>query len=155
TRVPRSALVPGALLAGLALWDLTSAAWAPDTEGAVVEFDRTALYLGIYVLAVLAARPRALRHWIDGLAAAIVAVAVVALVSRFFPGTFPGRGLAASLPNAAGRLSFPVGYWNGLGTLVGLAVPLLLFSALEGGRVRRLASIGVLPALAGALYLTS
>jgi hypothetical protein len=155
TPIPRSALVPGSLLAGLALWDLASAAWAADTEGAIVEFDRTALYLGIYVLVVLAASRGSLGHWIDGLSAAIVAVTAVALVSRFFPGTFPGRGLAANLPGAAPRLSFPIGYWNGLGTLVGLAVPLLLFSAIDGGRARRLASIGVLPALAGALYLTS
>jgi O-antigen ligase len=155
TRPPRSALVPGSLLAALALWDLASVAWASDTEGAVLEFDRTALYLGIYVLVVLAARPRAVRHWIDGLTWGIVGVTGVALVARFFPGTFPGRGLAESLPGDAARLSFPVDYWNGLGTLIGLAVPLLLVSALAGGRARRLASIGVLPALGVALYLTS
>jgi O-Antigen ligase len=155
TRLPRSALIPGSLLAALAVWDLASAAWASDTEGAVIEFARTSLYLGVYVLVVLAAAPRALRRWIDGLAGGIVAVTAVALTARFFPGTFPGRGLAESLPSAAARLSFPVGYWNGLGTLIGLAVPLLLFSAVAGGRVRRLASIGVVPALGVALYLTS
>jgi O-Antigen ligase len=153
--VPRSALVPGSLLAALAFWDLASAAWASDTEGAVLEFDRTSLYLGIYVLVVLAARPRSLRSWSDGLAWGIVAVGVIALTARFFPGSFPGRGVAESLPGAATRLSFPVGYWNGLGTLVGLAVPLLIVSSLSGGRARRLVSIGALPALGVVLYLTS
>ena len=154
-RSMRAAAVPGLLLAALAGWSVLSAAWSASAEDAVVEFDRTSLYLGIYVLVVFAARPGRLGAWIDGLALAIVATAGVALVSRLFPGSFPARGLPALLPSASTRLSFPVDYWNGLGILTGIAVPLLVHSALAGGRARRMLSIGVVPALGAVLYLTS
>ncbi len=154
-RSQRSAVIPGLLLAALAVWALVSATWNASTEDAVVEFDRTALYLGIYVLVVLAARPDRLERWLDGLTIAIVATAAVALTSRLFPGSFPGRGVPSFLPSASTRLSFPVGYWNGLGILVGLGFPLLVYSALAGGRTRRMVSVGVLPALGAVLYLTS
>ena len=45
------------------------------------------------------------------------------------PGSFPGRGLAEELPSAATRLSFPLGYWNGLGVFLGLGFRLLVYSA--------------------------
>jgi hypothetical protein len=157
----RAALVPGMLLAALAAWDLASTGWASNAEGAFDEFDRTALYLGIYLLVVLVARRHLLGAWIDGLAVGISATGIVALVSRLFPGTFPARNLLVLLPSAATRLSFPLDYWNGLGIFVGLAFPLLLHSATPahsvrlGGRVRRACSLAVLPALGVAVYLTS
>src|SRR5206468_9841950 len=67
----------------------------------------------------------------------------------------PHRGLPAALPNAAGRLSFPLDYWNGLGICVGLGVPLLLASALDADPRRRALAVGVLPALGAVVYLTS
>src|SRR5439155_4791696 len=136
-------------------WNLASAAWSSSAEDAFAEFDRTALYLGIYVLTVVAADRRRLARWVDGLALAITAIALVALVSRLFPGSFPNRGLPAFLPNAADRLSFPLDYWNGLGILVAIAFPLLLASALAADRRRRALAIGVVPALGAAVYLTS
>src|SRR5919197_1147452 len=48
-----------------------------------------------------------------GLLLGLTVTAAVALVSRLFPGLFSARGLPEFLPNAATRLSFPVGYWNG------------------------------------------
>jgi O-antigen ligase len=154
-RLSRVAFIPALLLAALAGWDLASAAWSASAERAFAEFDRTALYLGIYVLVVLASRPGRLLPWIDGLTIAIVATAAVALTSRFAPGTFPARGLANGLPGSSTRLSFPVDYWNGLGTLVGVAIPLLLCRVAGAGRARRLVSIGVVPALGAVVYLTS
>jgi hypothetical protein len=154
-RLTRAAVVPGALLAAFAAWDLASTAWSASAEDAFVEFDRTALYLGIYLLVVLAADPHGLMGWVDGLAVAIAAIGVVALVSRLFPGSFPHRGLTTALPNAAGRLSFPLDYWNGLGIFVALGVPLLLAAALDAGPRRRALVAGVLPALGAVVYLTS
>jgi hypothetical protein len=154
-RVPRGAVVPGALLALFAGWVLASAAWSSSAEDAFAEFDRAALYLGIYAVAVLAAGSRLLARSIDGLTVAIAAIGLVALISRLFPGSFPSRGLPKVLPNASARLSFPLGYWNGLGIFVGLAFPLLLHSALGGGRGRRASAVGVMPALGTAVYLTS
>ena len=68
-------------------------------------------------------------RWCDGLAIGICGVVAVALISRFAPDTFSDRGAAEVLPGAVVRLSFPLGYWNGLAILAALAVPLLLRSA--------------------------
>ena len=97
-RIPRAAFVTGALLAAFAAWDLISTAWAPSAERAFNEFDRTALYLGAFVIVVVASRDDRLGRWLDGLALAIVATAIVALVSRLFPGSFPIPGPADAAP---------------------------------------------------------
>src|SRR5829696_2592215 len=154
-RVPRGAVVTGGLLALFAGWSLASTAWASSAEDAFAEFDRTLLYLGVYVLTVVAAGRGQLARWVDGLTLAIAAIALVALVSRLVPGSFPSRDVAASLPNASARLSFPLGYWNGLGIFVALGFPLLLHAVLGRRRRRRLTAVGLLPALGGVVYLTS
>src|SRR5262249_35861989 len=84
----RGALLPGALLALLAAWDLAGAAWS-SAEYALGEADRTLLYLGIFVLVVLVSRPLLLAPFVDGLTIAIVATGAVALTSRLVPGSFP------------------------------------------------------------------
>ena len=48
------AVVTGSLLAALAAWTLASAFWAPNVEATFAEFNRTMLYLGVYVLVALA-----------------------------------------------------------------------------------------------------
>jgi O-antigen ligase len=153
--VPRGAVVTGSLLAAFAIWGLASTAWAASAGNAYEEFDRTALYLGVFVLAVVAADRRRLAWIVDGLTAAIVAIGVVALLSRIFPGLFPNRGLQALLPSASTRLSFPLDYWNGLGIFVALAFPLLLHYVLSGDRVPRVAALAAVPVLGAVVYLTS
>ena len=154
--LPRGTAIVGGLIAALALWTLVSIFRSPSAEGAFNEFNRVSLYFGVYVLVVLASTRRTIGRWADALALAIVAVAVLALVSRLFPGSFSDRGLAAFLPSAATRLSFPLGYWNGLGVFVGLGVPLLLRIALVGrGTWVRGLAVAPLPAMASVLYLTS
>ncbi len=150
-----AAVAPGLLLAAFAGWDLISVAWSQSAEDAFVEFDRTSLYLGIYTLVVLTSTAGLLASWIDGATIGIGSTGLVALVSRFFPGSFPGRGLAELLPAAATRLSFPLGYWNGLGIFLGLGFPLLVHSAVTQLRRRRMTAIAALPALGVAVYLTS
>ncbi len=153
--VPRGAIATGALLAGFACWELASTAWASSAEQAFTEFDRTALYLGIYVLVVVSSAASRLVRWLDGLLLAVLATAVVALVSRLFPGSFPARGLPELLPSSSTRLSFPLGYWNGLAIFVALAFPLLLFWTLEGGRRHRLGAAASFPAIGAVIYLSS
>ena len=150
-----AAAAPGLLLAAFAGWDLLSVAWSESAENAFVEFDRTSLYLGIYTLVVLTSTAGLLASWISGATIGIGSTGLIALVSRFFPGSFPGRGLAALLPAAASRLSFPLGYWNGLGIFLGLGFPLLVHSAVTQLRLRRMAAVAALPALGVAVYLTS
>jgi hypothetical protein len=155
-RVPRAAVAGGALLAAFAAFTLLSAAWAPGAAGAVTEANRVVLHLGLFLLGALASSWRTISAWSDGLAAGLVAVALVALAARFFHGLFGDQGLPEFLPAAAARLSFPVGYWNGLAILVALAVPLLLRIATTASRpvVRGLA-VAPVPAVAAVAVLAS
>ena len=63
---------------------------------------------------------------LDGIALAIVAIALVALGGRLFTGFAATAAAGRALPAVVERLSWPVGYWNGLAMLVALALPLLL-----------------------------
>ena len=71
----------------------------------------------------------------------IVAVGVAALVSRVFPDTIGRETGASILPALTSRLSYPVGYWNGLGILCALGLPLVLAAAI-GARPRAAAGRG-------------
>jgi O-antigen ligase/polysaccharide polymerase Wzy-like membrane protein len=145
-----------AALGGLTLLTLVSAEWADAPARAVTEFQRSLTYLGVFVLVLLLARHVSAARWSDGLALGIVAVAAVALVSRFLPDTFSTQGIPALLPAARARLSFPLGYWNGLAILVALAVPLLLRAAVAAVTpVGRAAGVAAFPAVAAVLLFTS
>lgn len=154
--LPAAAWAAGMALAALTVLTLVSAGWAEAPARAVTEFQRSLAYLGVFVLVLLLARHAAPARWSDGLALGIVAVAGIALVSRFFPDTFSAQGIPTLLPAARARLSFPVGYWNGLAILVGLAVPLLLRAAVGAATpLGRGAAVAAFPAIAAVLLLTS
>ena len=155
-RIPRAALAVGALLLALAVWTLASVLWAPSAEAAVNELNRVSLYLAVFVLGVLAATRSTVGRWADGLALASALIAGIALVSRLFPDSFSDRDLPEFLPGAVTRLSFPLGYWNGLAIFVALGIPLLLRVALvaRSSLVRGLA-LAPIPAMACVIYLAS
>lgn len=155
-RPPRAAIVVGGLVTALAVTTLASIAWAASDEAAFDEFNRVTLYLGVYVIAVFVGTHTNVGTWSDALAIGIAAVGVLALASRLFPDVLPAGDVAAFLPGADARLSYPLDYWNGLGILVALAFPLLLRSAVTARHavVRGLA-IGIVPALGATIFLTS
>ena len=155
TPLPRPAAQALALLGGLAALAIASTAWASSAEAAIEEAGRSTFYAGVLLLVVAAARRGGAARWADGCAAAIAAVGLVALASRLLPALGLGAG-AAQFFEGELYLSYPLDYWNGLAAFVALSFPLLLRIALDGrsAAVRGLA-IGVLPALAGTLYLTS
>jgi hypothetical protein len=154
--IDRVTLVTASLIAGLAAWTFASLLWSPSAEAAFSEFNRTTLYLGVYVLVSLLATRAHVAAWCNGLALATVAVASLALASRLFPDVFSDRGLATFLPSAVTRLSFPLGYWNGLGVFVALGVPLLLRMTLADTRIAiRSLSLAPMPVVASVIYLTS
>ena len=154
-QVTRGAWITGGLLTLFGLWTLLSVFWAADAAGAYAEFARVMLYLAVFLVAVVASRRDNVGRWCDGLALGIVGVMVVAMVSRLFPGSFEQPEIAQLL-GAVTRLSFPIGYWNGLAILLALGLPLLFRGAVAGRNplVRSLA-VFPLPAFAGAIYLTS
>jgi O-Antigen ligase len=156
TPMSRPAMLAGGLIAALALWTFASLLWTPNAEATFEEFNRVSLYLGTFSVVVLVSRRSNLGRFADGLAVAVSGVAVVALVSRLFPGSFPEGDLPTFLPGTVTRLSFPLGYWNGLAIFLALGVPLLLRPALVARRtlVRGLA-LAPMPVIAAAVYLTS
>ena len=150
------ALLVVGLLSAVALLTLVSALWGSSAERALNEFNRVSLYLGVLALVLLASSRISRARFCDSLAVGICGVVLVALISRFASGAFSDRGIADVLPSAATRLSFPLGYWNGLAILAALAVPLLLRAASSAGPpALRAAAVVPLPAIAVVTYLAS
>lgn len=154
-RTGAGAFVAGGLLAAFGSFTLLSVVWASDVAAAYAEFTRVALYSGVFALAVVTARRDNAGRWCDGLGMGIVGIMIIALVSRFFH-TLEQPVIAQLLPSAQTRLSFPVGYWNGLAVLMGLGIPLLLRGAVTGANaVTRGLAVAPLPGMVSVLYLTS
>ena len=160
--LPRSeiggtAIGTGLALAGLAALMALSIAWASDDGDAFGDVVRALAYLGAFVLVVLASRRGEGRPWLAGLAIGLVAVGAIALLARFVPGPFgdPDADLARTLPAALGRLTYPVGYWNGLAAVMSAAIVLCSWfaTAAAGPRARALA-VGALPPVLLALWMT-
>ena len=156
SRLPLGAAVTGGFLAAFAALTVLSLAWAESAEDAFDDFNRVGLYLGVYLLAALAATRANARGWAAGVAVALVAVGLVALASRLFADAFPENELPRFLAGTTTRLSYPLGYWNGLAAILAFAFPLLLWGA-AGARsfaVRGLA-LAPVPALVVVVYMTS
>jgi hypothetical protein len=133
-----------------------SVAWATNPEAAFLEFDRAALYVGVFALAALSAHRVGVRTWCDGFAVGICGVTALALISRFFPSLLPSHDMPRFFPGSGERLSYPVDYWNGLAMLLALGVPALLRVAVaERKAAWRGLAAGALPAVAAAVYLTA
>jgi hypothetical protein len=155
-RVPRAAVVTGGFLTAFVLMTAASILWAESAEKAFVEFNRAALYLGVFLVAVLAARRATAGRWADGLAIGIAGVGILALASRFFPDVFPAGDVPRFLPATYTRLSYPVNYWNGLAILLGIGTPLLLRAAVLSERaVWRALAVAPLPVVAAVTFLAS
>ena len=153
--VNRLAVVALGLLAAFAVWTLISVNWATDAERAFAQFNQVSLYVAVLAIAIVLARLVPASWVVGGVALAVSAIAVVALVSRFFPSSF-GVQEASNFPTLGIRLNYPLGYWNGLAIEVALAYPLLL--AIMTSRRSRVASAVAalpLPLLAAVMYLAS
>ncbi len=155
-RVPFAARVVVWLLVAFAAWTFASIWWANSAEDAFTEFNRVTMYIAIFVLGLFAGTSASVRRWGEGLALAVAATGVVALVSRCFPSMFSLQGFPTFLPGAAQRLSFPIGYWNGLGIFVGFGYPLWLGLAVRATRWwTRILTLLPFPSFAAVIYLTS
>jgi tetratricopeptide (TPR) repeat protein len=155
--IPRAAIVCGLCIFGFGLLTALSLGWASDDGRAFIEVVRVAGYAGLFTLVVLASPAASARTWLVGLAIGLVAVSALALGSRFEP-SFPGgdQQVAEALRQARDRLSYPIGYWNGLGACMALGTVLLVWLGVQGRTRRgRAVAIGALPALLLTIYLTS
>ena len=153
-RPTREAYITGGLLSGLGLLAALSIVWSLTPEQSFVEFNRIALYLGIFILAVLAGTRDNLTRWADGVAIGVVAIGLLALAARIFPGVIPMPDLSG-ISGGQTRLAFPFGYWNALGAMLAIGLPLLLRLAVAArSLVARGLAVGVIPVLGAALFLT-
>lgn len=157
TGINRLALWAIGLLGAFAIWTLISVYWAPDAERAFEQFNLASLYVAVLAIAVVLARRVPAATLIGGTALGLTGVAVVSLVSRVFPSTFGVESGSTIVTPLAHRLSFPLGYWDGLGIEVALAYPLLFALMTSSSRSRLVRTLAALPlpVLAADIYLTS
>lgn len=141
-----------AALALLAVWALVSSSWSDAPGRAVLEFDRTLLYLLALLATATLPRTSATARWLAlGLLAGAAAVCLGGLATRILPDVFPTAGDVLDQ-----RLSYPVSYWNGLGLLAAVAIVLATHAACAAREhvAVRVAGAALLPALAATLYFT-
>ena len=154
-RLPRAARWAGGLLAAYVLLMAVSVIWSDSAETVFDEFNRGALYLGLFAAAVLAGARDNLRQWTTGLTIGVTGVVLIALVARLYPDLAADPGHSV-LFRGDPRATYPIGYWNGLGIFTALAVPLLLRGAVvASSRMGRVLAVAALPAVASVIYLTA
>jgi hypothetical protein len=154
---PWMSLAAGCCLAGIAALSAISTGWASDDGRAMFDAVRAMGYTGLFALVVIATGRWQGRRWLQGIALGFGAVAVIALATRFIPG-LPGgdEQLAGLIPSARGRLSYPIGYWNGLAACMAIAVVLFAWWGATGAR-RELRAVvtSVIPLCSLVVYLAS
>ena len=120
-RWTRTAWVASALFASFVAWTALATTWSLSSERSLQDLSRVACYLGVLLLGISIHRDRAraVKHTVHAIAASVVVVACLALASRLRPDLFPAAYQTASfLPGAAGRLGWPLNYWNALAALM-------------------------------------
>ena len=139
-------------LAAYAGWTLLSASWSDSTSRALLEFNRTLLYLVALALFGLTIRRTWQLQWLVwGLAGAIIVVCAVALTTRLLPHVWP---IGSNLAND--RLSYPITYWNALGLLgsLGIIFSLQMVTRARGPKAMRVLGAAAIPLLATTVYFT-
>ncbi len=152
----RSAFVMLGAMAALAAWTAIAIIWSPSAERGMVEVERVLTLGGILALAVLATPPRHAKALLWGVAAAIVAVAAIGILSQLRKGWFPDYGTAEDLGGQVlVRLSYPLRNWNGLAEMFAMGGALLTGLGAVSRKPRWAAlACAVLPVLVLASYLT-
>ena len=151
--VSRALATAVAALGLLACWALLSALWSDAPGRALVEFDRSYMYLLVLVLAGLAARTSIRLRWLAAsIAAGELVVAIAALATRLAPDRFPIDIPAFGESN----LAYPLTYSNALGMLcvTGAILALYFASSVRLPRAARVAGAAALPVFATTVYLT-
>ncbi len=140
------------LLLGLAIWSAISSLWSGSVELSVTEADRVLMYLGVFLAAFLLAQTNQRRQRFgEGIAIALILLAILALATRLLPHVFD-----LSFDESKGtRLQYPLGYWNGDAILFSFAAALCVWMSRRSlSNALRWFSIGALPAVLLALYFT-
>ena len=110
------------LFALLALLTSLSVLWSISPELTYIEVGRTLAYLTVFAAAVAGARlfPRAAPEVLWALLIGAMIPIGYALASRVWPGTL-------AVNEVSNRLGAPFDYWNAVGSVAAMAVPILLW----------------------------
>jgi hypothetical protein len=152
----RLAMIALGVLAAFVIWTALSLIWTESAERTAADLARALTYLGIFSLVLFVRAPRESQRLVSAVAAAIVLIGMLALLSRLHPAWFPSADQTARfLADSRERLSYPINYWNGLGALLAIGFPLLLqiSAGAKTVAVRALAA-AAMPALALAIFFT-
>jgi hypothetical protein len=156
SRLARKSYVPVVLLGALTVLTGLSFFWT-NNEG--LAFDKTVQMIcifGLFVLALLCAAPGSARGWLMGMAGGLTFIVLLSVLSRFIPGIGDDPELRQNLFTSAGRLSWPLGYWNAIGTAAAMATILVTwFAATVESDRWRIACVSLLPTFLLTLYLSS
>lgn len=159
--LPRRRLGPAALgalglLTAFALWIGLSLIWTESVEKTFTDFARALSYVAIFALVLVSRDGRETQRLIGAVAAAIVVVATVALLSRLHPDWFPATAQqTGKILESEDRLAFPLNYWNALAAFTAIGIPLLLQLASDARWIlTRAAAAAALPALILVIYMT-
>jgi hypothetical protein len=113
--IATNALVALAALSALAAWTGLSALWSAAPERAIEAMQRDLVYVGLVGLGLLAAGSgRYARQLVWGVLAVVCVVCGAALITRLYPDVLRAP---RSLADENFRLSYPLTYWNSLGTM--------------------------------------
>lgn len=149
-------MISVALLASLAVLTGLSFFWTNNEGLAYEKTVQMTCILGLFVMALLCSRPGSARGWLVGMAVGLSFLVLLAALSRFIPSIGDDQELRESLYGSAGRLSWPLGYWNAMGAIAAMATILVgWFAATLANVRRRIACIALLPTFFLVLYLTS
>src|SRR5690349_10029363 len=123
----RLALLALGLLAGFVIWTALSLIWTESSERTGADLARLLGYLGVFSLILFVRAPREPQRLVSAVGAAIAFLALLALLSRLHPAWFPAADQTAEfLDDSRERLSYPLNYWNALGALIAVGLPLIL-----------------------------
>lgn len=144
------------LLAAYLAWVALSLTWTDAAQRTAEDVGRVATFLGIFALALSVRGSTGTRRMVAAVGAGIVVVTLVALLSRLHPAWFPGaRETVDLLDQNRNRLAYPLGYWNGLASLVAIGLPLVLYVACSARHLLAQAlAAAALPAMVLTLYFT-
>lgn len=149
-----SATFAGMCLAATAVLATVSLTWANDQGRAFEEAVRVSFYLGLFTLAACTASRSGRREWLAGMTVGLGAVSVIAVLAYLQPGLLDsGR---SDIPNAAARLSYPIGYWNGAAALLAVAAVLGAYASVAApSRGLRSIATATIPVAGLGIWLAS
>jgi hypothetical protein len=142
-------LFVGALTA-FAGYTAASIAWSSTQSETSLELNRMLVYVAGVLAAVTIVGGEHVRRLLGGVCAGTTVICAYALATRLFP---QGSSFGAGFHNS--RLATPVGYWNGLGLVAGMATLLAFVFAVRADHMAyRALAAASLPLLLATLYFT-